>query len=702
MPNAEVRVRLWLAVLGAVSLVLGGCEEPAATLVLPPLTPAYDGAVPDPPIPDGAVLCDGPQDCDDGVDCTRDLCVQGGYCVNAPDSSRCTDDVFCNGFERCDRVDGCTPSAPPACEDDNVCTIDTCNEARKRCDHDPRDFDSDGEADWHCAGGTDCDDFNPSTGSKALEACDDGKDNDCDDLIDEADCGSLEHDTCADALDISAGGSFSVSLRGARQDYALTCGDPLGREVAFVLELQERSDVTVRARGLYDDGQQELATLAVRSDCEAVDSELKCRRGFPSELRLRALKKGRYFVLAHSPNASSLVLDVRFDKPSEAAGNDACDSALELDEGRVEGSFVDVGDDDALSCGFAGAPDLVYAIDLDETSDLELAATSKSGERMALEVRSDCDDPGSTLRCITDAPAQGRLRSLAPGRYFVVVEGPASREVDFALDVARLAATEPPAGEGCAQAIELPLGEKVEGTLAGRQDAIDVRCGCPECGLYFRDAIFRLSLEERMDVELSIEGADARMHYALRSQCTDATSQTSCGDGIPVQERLRNLDPGDHYLIVEAASSAPFTIETATFPPTVPIEAVGNGVCSQAMTVPSVGGVFVGDTTREASDYEATCGGGAFSPDAVFRVQLARPARVRAFLSADFDAVLYRIADFGSDSCASVPDAACDDDSGGGTNSLLDENLEAGSFFYVVDGYGFGNQGSYVLDIAIE
>ena len=125
-------------------------------------------------------------------------------------------------------------------------------------------------------------------------------------------------------------------------------------------------------------------------------------------------------------------------------------------------------------------------------------------------------------------------------------------------------------------------------------------------------------------------------------------------------------------------------------------------MCAQALSVPGAGGVFVGDTTREDGDYEASCGGGAFSADAVFRVELAAPATVRAFLTADFDAVLYRIDDFGDGVCTSVSDAACDDDGGGGTNSLLEEPLPAGSYFYVVDGYGFGNQGSYVLDIAIS
>jgi hypothetical protein len=207
-----------------------------------------------------------------------------------------------------------------------------------------------------------------------------------------------------------------------------------------------------------------------------------------------------------------------------------------------------------------------------------------------------------------------------------------------------------------------------------------------------------------MDVGLTIEGGAARMHYAVRERCEDGATQRSCGDGLPLFERVRNLEPGEYFVIVEAAQSAPFTIKTERLPPTVPLEVVDNGVCALAVAVPVTGGVFVGDTTSAASDYEASCGGGALSSDAAFRLELTEAATVRALLSADFDAVLYRIQDFGDGelACSTTLESACDDDSGGGTNSLLEERLEPGTYFYIVDGYGFGNEGSYVLDISIE
>ena len=109
------------------------------------------------------------------------------------------------------------------CNDDQVCTIDRCNEADKTCEHTPRDLDEDGDVDFFCAGGTDCDDRDPSRASSLPEICSDMIDNDCDDLVDEDGCGRPPYDVCSDPLDISAGGVFTLNTDGATPDYQLGC-----------------------------------------------------------------------------------------------------------------------------------------------------------------------------------------------------------------------------------------------------------------------------------------------------------------------------------------------------------------------------------------------------------------------------------------------------------------------------------------------
>ncbi|MEM7492144.1 MAG: putative metal-binding motif-containing protein [Pseudomonadota bacterium] len=105
----------------------------------------------------------------------------------------CSDAVFCNGYEICSpnssRADarGCIPGPPPDCDDRIACTIDSCNEAQRRCENLPPDRDGDGAGDKLCLDrlgvplGRDCDDNNPLRFGGNLEVCDPhGLDEDCD------------------------------------------------------------------------------------------------------------------------------------------------------------------------------------------------------------------------------------------------------------------------------------------------------------------------------------------------------------------------------------------------------------------------------------------------------------------------------------------------------------------------------------------
>jgi hypothetical protein len=92
-----------------------------------------------------------PVACDDGIDCTVDACDEnaGGVCAFLPQDSACSNDVFCDGAEVCDPDQGCLPGTAVSCDDDQECTVDTCDEDANACAFTP-DHDS-------CQNGTACD-----------------------------------------------------------------------------------------------------------------------------------------------------------------------------------------------------------------------------------------------------------------------------------------------------------------------------------------------------------------------------------------------------------------------------------------------------------------------------------------------------------------------------------------------------------------
>ena len=107
----------------------------------------------------------------------------------------CLSDADCPEFERfCGAVPVCIAGVcgfgdPRDCDDDGLCTIDTCDEASRTCSNAVRDFDGDGALDGSC-GGDDCDDADPRVFPGAPELCADRRDNDCDGRTDcsDADC----------------------------------------------------------------------------------------------------------------------------------------------------------------------------------------------------------------------------------------------------------------------------------------------------------------------------------------------------------------------------------------------------------------------------------------------------------------------------------------------------------------------------------
>jgi hypothetical protein len=670
-----------------------------------------DGEVPDAGVEDLGMLrsCRVASDCTDRVDCTVDTCDPRGFCRNTVDLNLCDDAVFCNGVEQCDLIRGCVPGPPETCNDDDVCTIDRCDETTKSCGHSPRDFDEDGEADWHCADGTDCNDGDPAIGSLASELCGDGIDNDCDGTIDEADCGGPPYDTACDApLDVSAGGLFTVSTVGAVADYVLPCGGTGYRDLILTFTTTEPKDLSITA-----DGVDSLSAIELRNsssgtlpDCPGGGFQLPigtgrvCNSGYPAQIRTRALPAGTYFlVVASAPWTTSggdtIDLEVTFSAATAPPTNEACAAPMDVSAGgRFAGSFVDVLDDVTLPCGYSGSPDLVYSFDLAAPKNVHVTATSATGETISGAIYSTCGLATASLRCTGGAPFDTTVNALPAGSYYLVLDGPSYRAIDFTLDVTFSDPTPVAPGDTCATAIPLVLDTLTPGTLADKQDDL-----VTSCGYNYAEAVYSFVLTEARDVTVLVDGGTRYMNASVRPTCDDGATQLQCTSGLPVRSRLRNLAAGTYFVVVEGYSRSSFELTVTASVPVPVVEVTGNDVCGTAVVVPATGGLFTGTTVGSIDDYHSTvCTTTADGPDVAFQLDLTASKVVTASTAgSSFDTVLMI---FGG-SCTTLGDLYCNDDGGGGTTSLLTQTLAAGTYFFVVDGYSTGSSGTYTFEITL-
>lgn len=650
--------------------------------------------------------------CDDGLDCTFDACdTTLSRCRFTPDDSKCQNGVYCDGVERCDNKLGCVVGLPVNCNDKTPCTIDACDEITGTCTHVPRDADGDGDPDWHCPGGHDCDDADPTVSSLVPEVCTNAKDDNCDTQVDEAACGTPQHDTCLDPLEISSPGTYAMSTHGALLDYPTTCGlgaQPTARDVvaAVVLPAGPPVDVIVKAATVgYP------VAIAVAEQCGDPSTERACGATFSSQLggtfakaRARGLgsaaKQIAYPVYVSTSPGAPVALDVKIVPAEPKPVNETCGTAEPVTPGVPWiADVIDAAQDLGSMCN-TSLGELVYSFDLAAPADVHVYASSVDNDGLpVISLRGPgCAMPDDELTCQT-APAPHLVRhTLPPGTYYVAVSATAPTTVQVTVDVE--APTAPAPDETCVGSPTIPYNVTIPVTLAGHQDDIGIGCAVGAV-----DAAYQLDLTAPSDVLLveRISSGDLGV-VGLAAPACDAPSALVCAaSGIsPVRASKRNVPAGSYRVVAESQQSG--DVELTAFvrdavPPTLVPFADG---CADAFAIPPVGGFFQGNTANASADFSAGCdqggivGGGA--RDQLLSLTLASTKRVVLDATGSGYSTIIDVRQGPACPGTEIP-MAC---AVGYTNarSYLDLVLGAGTYFIQVDGYVL-DEGPWFLDVRV-
>ncbi len=646
--------------------------------------------------------CTDTAQCDDGIACTFDRCDPAiGRCRNAPDDSLCADAIYCNGRERCVPRLGCRPGEPVTCADGSSCTVNRCVEESKACESKPRDIDGDGEADDHCTGGTDCDDLDPSLGSKRVEICGNGKDDNCNRRIDELPCSSPQNDTCQTALSVTAPGLFSLSTAAAKRDFNPTCSVEIpgaSRDVVVAVTVPGSAGDPPRDLEVWASSPSGDTAVAIQTQCGVTASELACGHTKLSPVaraRARSVRPGVYHVVVTTQGETSIELSVELSPGTPLPSNEGCASpqpiALEV---PFVAQIVDASKDLASECA-SETGELTYALTLTEPRDVRIHASVLRGS----------GEPVVSFRDPTCAAERGcrkgslpplLARNLPAGTHVLTVAGTAA--LDASVVVRASPPTSPPANGTCASPPPAPVNGAIAIDLSGQDE---IKNGCLPGG---PSAAYDLTLTQPSDVMIVGRFPSNELGAVSLNGvgCTKADVLLCAKDTTPVRISRRALPAGTYRVVVadERGQNASLTVLVR---PTVPATQVtGAAGCPNAATIPVEGGFFTGDTQTANPNFSAGCDTPGGPPngagDQILKLALPSPRRVVLNMDGSVYATILDLRQGATCPGIEVPNACYVGFRG--PRSFLDLSLQTGTYWVQVDGLS-GAAGPWNLDVRV-
>jgi hypothetical protein len=522
-----------------------------------------------------------------------------------------------------------------------------------------------------------------------------------------------------DCANLSDGAPHTVTFGGLTTGLPASCEGAMtgaGPDGVVPLTITTPSDVVLVGRPTG--GDTVVLALSSSAGCGRLSDELRCSNssaggsGGVATLRASTLGPGTYAVAVSTVRGSPVIVQATITPARPRARGDVCPGVVVTpDATPVSLSTAGfAGEADyGTTCGSNGAVggwvDAVFSYTLTAARDVALTVNATGSGDVALGVQTTCGLRASALPgCVTGNPARRIIRNQQPGTYFVVVEhrsaGAAGRTLVTGLTTT--APTLPGPADTC-PGVPLTAG------VASRVDVAGLTAGSASlsCLTTSRaDAVFGFTAPGMgSDVLVNVSGSDgARVGYTLQSPCGAATVGGCTGPAGSVWRRFQGLEPGQAYSLVAGTDgmAGSVTAQYLQVPAASPLAVSGNDSCGARRSIPAAGGVFRGNSSSAPQVIAAPpCGGlGCAGGRAVyFQLTLTERRRVIAnTLGSGFDTILS--VNSGS-SCPGRPVTnGCNDDTVAQA-SQVDVTLDAGTYFVVVQGCGFGRGGDYTLDVAV-
>jgi hypothetical protein len=348
---------------------------------------------------------------------------------------------------------------------------------------------------------------------------------------------------CAGAVRLSTTwASPAETARTSSNAYKLSCGGSTGFDVVFELTLTARSHVKLSASVLDAEPFKNTPAIAIRKTCDGPD--ITCKAGISPETEA-TLDAGTYAIVVDSDRATAGDVHVR----AEITPVLDCAAAKPL----VFASGVAKASGDtssakhlAIGCDSTAAPDHLYWFELTKTERVT-TTVSGTGFSPSVYLRRTCDDPKShvELSCTSSSNTQ----TLAPGKYFLFVDGNLGASGPYDLTVALSPAVE---GDSCANPAPLTfVGDTAiyNGTTVGKTNDHTSSCGGVE-----QDAVHSFTLTElrRVTFNVTTTSSSYGAMLSVRDSCTSGANELACRiTSAKYMPPLGYAKPGTYYVFLD-------------------------------------------------------------------------------------------------------------------------------------------------------
>jgi hypothetical protein len=528
-------------------------------------------------------------------------------------------------------------------------------------------------------------------------------------------------DTCIDAPPVlPVGVTYTDTLAdGSANDTSGTCGGATGADKVQTFSLASSAHVTLTANSTGS--WPFVMYLRQGAQCSTA-SQVSCvaSSSGSAQIDITSLAAGTYWVWIDATSASVGTYSILLQESGAITPppNDTCSGAITLLPGNQNGTLVGATDNYMGSCNATGGADVVYTFTLNAASAVTIAATpGVNTNNLAVYLQSGTCGTGTEVKCQnTSATGTETLQvdNLAPGTYFVFVEGVGPISDTFALNFTTGPPVIPPGNDNCSSPTSLsftgsPPTAGSSGTLVNGTDDAAGSCGGggqPDVVYLIPQSAFAGANKRIRAIVTSSTASPGTFDPVIYLRSTCAGAEIGCAQTRTDQTEvldLANVAPGNYFLWVDKMGGpsntfslnvqllAPVTVpgnDTCSAPAALTPAAFTNANAATAPTAPTSGSTVGGN-----DDYTLSCDP-ISGRDVVYSVALAAASQVVVDVEpvTQFYTPAYSLRTQAN--CANTTDVACNLGPIGWTNC---RNQAAGTYDVIVD----GEQGS-VGDFTIK